>query len=105
MNHFESFDLDNSDNTLVFAPADIDGFQIKEIVGKGQVYIYYSEIDNMINSLLFIRNKLDYKKNSFSSINVLSQTRTVNELDQAYKCLKSQLETLDKIKRDWNDRF
>ena len=52
--------LDNNDNSLSFEEADSDGFNICEIAdGKkcGIVYVYYSEIDNVIDMLREIKKK------------------------------------------------
>jgi hypothetical protein len=54
----DSFFLDDSSNTLRIDPADNDGFHICEIAGsKGKVYVYYSEIDSLVDCLKRIKMK------------------------------------------------
>ena len=43
--------LDDTENTLLLVPADIDGFHIKETEGDGKIYVYYSEIKDLIVNL------------------------------------------------------
>jgi len=47
----ETRSFDDNENSLLFVPIDEDGFQIREIEGKGEVYVYYSEIPLLIEHL------------------------------------------------------
>jgi len=42
---------EKDENTLLLTPGDSDGFHIEEIEGKGKVYVYYSEIDRLMECL------------------------------------------------------
>ena len=43
--------VDDTENSLILSPGDIDGFHICENEGKGKIYVYYSEITNLIKRL------------------------------------------------------
>ena len=49
--------MDDSNNPLRIDPIDHDGFHVSEIVGEGKIYIYYSEIDCLIDCLKRIKNE------------------------------------------------
>ena len=48
--------VDDDPNGVFIAPADVDGFFIKEIEGDEKVYIYYSEIGLLVDCLNKIRS-------------------------------------------------
>lgn len=48
--------VDDDPNGVFIAPADVDGFFIKEIEGDGKVYIYYFEIGLLVDCLNKIRS-------------------------------------------------
>ena len=51
--------IDDTENGLLLQPADCDGFHICEIEGGSCVYVYYDEIDRLIDCIR--RNILDDK--------------------------------------------
>lgn len=72
--------LDDEENTLRLEPADIDGFYIEETVGKNKVYVYYTEIETLIQLLRKIRydnNNSMCDKHSTSSAKNLSNANLV----------------------------
>ena len=56
--------LDKDENGLYIELADEDGLHIIETDGKGKVYVYYSELDKLLQKLKQI--KYDWEHNSRS---------------------------------------
>ena len=42
---------ENDPNGLILVPGDMDGFHIAEAEGTGKVYVYYSEVEDVIKGL------------------------------------------------------
>jgi len=53
----EKRSLDDDENGLFLKNIDIDGVQICEKNGENMVYVYYSEIDDLINQLLYYKKE------------------------------------------------
>ena len=69
----EKITLDDTDNTLLISPGDEDGFHIEETEGENRVYVYYSEIEKLMQ--LLRKTKYEHEreymeKHSTSSKNV-----------------------------------
>lgn len=61
--------LNENENDLIFEAGDIDGFHIKENTGKGKIYIYFSELPEILQKLRII--EFEYKKHSPRSKNTI----------------------------------
>ena len=55
----EIIDIAPGENNIYIKPADIDGFKICEQEGKGEVYIYYSEIELLEQAIRKVKYERD----------------------------------------------
>ena len=53
----EKRNLDDDENGLFLQNVDIDGLQIVEKEGGGMVYVYYSEVEDLINDLKYFKKE------------------------------------------------
>ena len=61
--------VDDTENSLILQSGDIDGFHICEIEGKGKIYVYYSEIKDLIKCLKKVKGKSLIEENKLIKIN------------------------------------